>query len=121
MFSFRSHHFAFSIDGGSQNLVLAGGSETESQNWIRHIRDLLWPRSTPSSGGWAKQGKEMFCYLIHEADPQSLPVVITLFTHVVRPSPLLKFEQNQKYSLLAGLELAEWIMSCVRYVIYYLP
>ena len=40
--------------------------------------------------------------LIHEADPQSRPVVIIVFAHVVRPSvpfPLLKTKQilNENY------------------------
>ncbi|TRY70079.1 hypothetical protein TCAL_16375, partial [Tigriopus californicus] len=45
----RSHPFAFSIDGSTQCLVLSGNSETETQQWMKHIRDLLWPRSSPSS------------------------------------------------------------------------
>ena len=43
-------------------------------------------------------------FLIHEVDPQSLPVVITIFTQVVRPS------QNVK--IIAGWDygLTEWII-----------
>lgn len=56
---FRSHQFAFSIDGGVHSLILSGSSETDSQLWMRHIRDLLWPRSNPSQATnlWPKQGK----------------------------------------------------------------
>ena len=39
---FRSHPFAFSIDGNCQCLVLSGLTETESQSWMKHLRDLLW-------------------------------------------------------------------------------
>ena len=39
---FRSHPFAFSVDGNCQCLVLSGNTETESQAWMKHLRDLLW-------------------------------------------------------------------------------
>lgn len=52
---FRSHPYAFSLDGSCQCLILSGNSETESQLWMRQIRDVLWPRA-PSvwlrSGNW---------------------------------------------------------------------
>ena len=56
--------------------------------------------------------------LIHEADPQSRPVVITIFTKSVRPSvPKL---QNQA-TITTGRDcgLAEWIIdeSCLVYVV----
>ena len=47
--------------------------------------------------------------LIHEADPHSRPVVIIVFAHIVRPSPLFKIYQNKtnfkrkQCSLLARL------------------
>ena len=45
---------------------------------------------------------------------QSRPVVITIFTHVVRASPLFKIDQNRP-SLPAWTGLAEWIIddSCL--------
>ena len=53
----RSHPFAFSLDGGCQCLILSGNSETESQLWMRQIRDLLWPR-VPTI--WLRTGRS-FC------------------------------------------------------------
>ena len=55
--TFRSHHFAFSIDGNAASLVMSGSSETETQQWMQHIRDLLWPRSAAVNAAtmaWAK-------------------------------------------------------------------
>ena len=57
---FRSHHFAFSIDGNAASLVMSGSSETETQQWMQHIRDLLWPRSAAvnaATTAWAKHNK----------------------------------------------------------------
>ena len=60
--------------------------------------------------------------LIHEADPQSRPAVITIFTQVVRPSVCLSFptfehltNQNTyqvKIVIASGgtVDLAEWII-----------
>eukprot|EP00093_Oithona_nana_P008737 08737.XXX_90840_84600_1 [CDS] Oithona nana genome sequencing. len=38
----RSHPYAFSLDGSCQCLILSGNCETESQLWMRQIRDVLW-------------------------------------------------------------------------------
>ena len=47
--------------------------------------------------------------LIHEADPQSRPVVIIVFTHVVRtPSLLSKSNQNKTYFIFAFLGGVGW-------------
>lgn len=56
----RSHYFAFSIDGNAASLVMSGCSETETQQWMQHIRDLLWPRSAAAaaaSRAWTKHNK----------------------------------------------------------------
>ncbi len=52
---FRSHPFAFSLDGGCQCLILSGNSETESQLWMRQIRDVLWQRTLTI---WSRSGKK---------------------------------------------------------------
>ena len=58
-------------------------------------------------------------FLIHEADPQSLPIVIVVFAHVVRPS-VHKFQVKTMFATSETLGLAEWIiddtLSC-----YFLP
>ena len=80
--------------------------------------------------------------LIHEADPQSQPVVITIFACVVcpsvRPFPLFKISQNKQLSsensdLTGGtIGLSEWIVYivyigrrritiCLAYYISFLP
>ena len=52
--------------------------------------------------------------LIHSANPQSRPVVIISFAHVVRPSPLFKSSKTkqQKTMVATGetVGLAEWII-----------
>ena len=52
---FRSHPYAFSLDGSCQCLILSGNCETESQLWMRQIRDVLWPRA-PNSVLWMRTG-----------------------------------------------------------------
>jgi len=38
----RSQPYAFSVDGNTGELVAAGTSETETQEWMRKIRSRLW-------------------------------------------------------------------------------
>ena len=63
--------------------------------------------------------------LIHSADPQSEPVVIIVFAHVVRPSVLIsvpnfrnqakqnKFQAKTMFTSVETVGLAEWIMAYV--------
>ena len=56
-----------------------------------------------------------FVQLIHSADPQSRPVVIIVFTHVVRPS-VPTFQNLAKHKVqakivIATVGLAEWIIA----------
>ena len=61
---FRSHPFAFSIDGNCQCLILCGNSETDSQLWMKELRHFLWPKNngTPQSSYWLEEG---IYYMIH--------------------------------------------------------
>ena len=51
-------------------------------------------------------------FLIHVADPQSRPVVIIVFTHVVRPhfSIQNKFQAKTIFATGETVGLAEWII-----------
>ena len=47
--------------------------------------------------------------LIHEADPQSHPVVITIFTHVIRQSVLFHFSKSRKTNNFhVKIEIGTW-------------
>ena len=58
----------------------------------------------------------MFYELIHEADPQSRPEVITVFAHVVRTSVRIHFLKQNKFQAKTmfatgeTLGLTEWII-----------
>ena len=60
---FRSHPFAFSIDGNCQCLILCGNSETDSQLWMKELRHFLWPKTnvtTPTATTyWLEDGKAL--------------------------------------------------------------
>ena len=66
LFVFRSHPFAFSIDGNCQCLILCGNSETDSQLWMKELRHFLWPKNngTPQSSYWLEEGMHIY-YMIH--------------------------------------------------------
>ena len=54
------------------------------------------------------------------ADPQSRLVVITIFTYVVRPSPLFKIhktEQSSSDNSGGTVSLAEWIIDDTCFVL----
>ena len=73
---FRSHPYAFSVDGSCQCLILSGNSETESQLWMRQIRDLLWPRA-PSiwlrTGNWILSLRFFTFFSVHKWENKVTP------------------------------------------------
>ena len=64
-------------------------------------------------------------FSINEAEPQSRPVVLTVFTHIVHPSTLFKTnivysEKNVHYTTGETVGLAEWIIDYICLVSYFL-
>ena len=60
--------------------------------------------------------------MIHEADPQLRPVMITIFTHAVRPYFSKSAKQNkvQEKTGFANVSLAEGIIDDTCLVVFYL-
>ena len=70
----------------------------------------------------------MFCFLIHEANPQSRPVVITIFACVVCTSVIpsvstFQYEVQARIVIATGVNvgLAEWIIDSTRVLCIFAP